>query len=322
MNLARQPFLLALLTLLALVTACMCCRPEASLPAGAAGSSPTFAARWLLDLHAAWPRVSWTLCGLLAVLSALMLGRLGVRYKLYSGGSLLAIPFYAVIACGVCLPADAPVGFSASFLLVLALRRYCASCRNGYAFDALFRGSICLGAIPLLYAPALPVAILLPAGLLLFKRTVRELLVALSGFLLPLFAFSYLHWAFGGSFGDVAMQLSAACGAAAAWNAADSVVALLLLAVLACIVLGGLFYQLDSRYTLSTKARAILSVDFWLLAACCAIPFLAGPSALLLPLVAVPASVLIPFLFVRLNIVVSNLLYLFVLALVVLHLFF
>ena len=38
-------------------------------------------------------------CGLLAVFTALLLGRLGVRYKPYGGGTLLTIPFYAIIVC-------------------------------------------------------------------------------------------------------------------------------------------------------------------------------------------------------------------------------
>lgn len=323
MNLSRQPFLLALLTLLALVTAALLRRQGLAFPIETVGAPLTFAGRWLVGLQNDWPRVSGVLCGVLAVISALVIGRIGVRYKLYGGGTLLSIPFYGVIACCIYLSPEPLLGFSLSFLLALALRYYCASYRNGYTFDALFRGSVCLGLIPLLWAPALPVAVLLPVGALLFKRTLRELIVALCGFLLPVAAFSYLHWAFGAPFEEVVMQLADQCRfAAAPWEFdSRSFVGLALSAVVALLVLGGTAAHVANRYASSTKARAILTADLWLLAACLFVPFLTAPTVLFLPLLAVPASVLIPFLFVRLRAAFANLLYLSVLALVVLHLF-
>lgn len=324
MNLSRQPFLLVLLTLVVLVTAAFLRRQGVAYPIEETGIPQTIAARWLDDWQEAWPRTAQYLCGLLAVASALMLGRIGVRYKLYNGGTLLSIPFYGVVACGIYLPAQSLVAFTASFLLASALRRYCASFRNGYTFDAIFRGSICLGAIPLLYAPALPVAILLPVSLLLFKRTVRELIVALCGFLLPFAAFSYLHWFFGGSVDGVAVQLLETCGsdAPAGIFAGGSFVAWVLAAVLMLTVISGFVCYVNDRYASLTKARAILTVNFWLLAATLVIPFLAGPAVLFLPLTAVPAALLLPFLFGRSSVAASNMIYLLVLFLTALHLFF
>lgn len=323
MNLSRQPFLLALLTLVALVTAALLRRQGMAFPIETVGVPLTFAGRWLVGLQNDWPLASGILCGMLAVVSALLIGRIGVRYKLYGVGTLLSIPFYGMIACCIYLSPEPALSFSISFLLTLALRYYCASYRNGYTFNALFRGSICLGAIPLLWAPALPVAVLLPVGALLFKRTLRELIVALCGFLLPVAAFSYLRWAFGAPFDEVVMQLADQCRFAAADLEPDgrSFVGFALSVALALLVLGGASAHVANRYAASTKARAILTADLWLLAACSAIPFLTAPTVLFLPLLAVPASVLIPFLFVRLRAVFANLLYLSVLALAVLHLF-
>ena len=177
--------------------------------------------------------------------------------------------------------------------------------------------------IPLLYAPAMPVAVLLPVGVLLFKRTLRELIVALCGLLLPVAAFSYLRWAFGEPFEEVVVQLAEQCRPAeTGWIYVESSFAgFALSVVLALLVLGGAAAHAVDRYACSTKARAILAADFWLLAACASVPFLAVPSVVFLPLIAVPASVLIPFLFVRLRAAFANLLYLLVLALALLHLF-
>ena len=323
MNLSRQPFLLALLTLVALVAAAFLRRQGIAFPIETVGGPQTFAARWLVEMQHDWPRTLWVSCGLLAVISALLLGRLGVRYKLYGGGTLLTIPFYAIIACCIYISPEPAVGFAVSFQLTLALRYYCASYRNGYTFDVLFRGSVCLGMIPLLYAPAMPVAVLLPVGVLLFKRTLRELIVALCGLLLPVAAFSYLRWAFGEPFEEVVVQLAEQCRPAeTGWIYVESSFAgFALSVVLALLVLGGAAAHAVDRYACPTKARAILAADFWLLAACASVPFLAVPSVVFLPLIAVPASVLIPFLFVRLRAAFANLLYLLVLALALLHLF-
>ena len=160
-------------------------------------------------------------------------------------------------------------------------------------------------------------------GVLLFKRTLRELIVALCGLLLPVAAFSYLRWAFGEPFEEVVVQLAEQCRPAeTGWIYVESSFAgFALSVVLALLVLGGAAAHAVDRYACSTKARAILAADFWLLAACASVPFLAGPSVVFLPLIAVPASVLIPFLFVRLRAAFANLLYLLVLALALLHLF-
>ena len=44
-------------------------------------------------------------------------------------------------------------GFAASMLLALATKNYCRAFCNGYGFDAIFRASLYLGLMPLVYAP-------------------------------------------------------------------------------------------------------------------------------------------------------------------------
>lgn len=56
----------------------------------------------------------------------------------------------------------------------LAAKNYCRSYCNGYGFDAIFRASLYLGLLPLVYAPATPLVLILPLAILLFRRTFRE----------------------------------------------------------------------------------------------------------------------------------------------------
>lgn len=317
MNLTRQPLLLALLTLLALLLATFLFGE----PLRTAGGPHTLLAGELLLWQTAWPRAARCLCGLLLVSAALTVGRMGVRYNLYAGGSLLAIPLFGIIACSLFLPDDLLAGSAAAFLLSRVVRNYCASYRTGYAFSSIFRGSLYLGALPLLYAPALLLFLLLPLAAFFFKRTIRELIVALGGLALPLAAFCYLHWAFGGSIAAPALQLLDCLTATSGLRLLGSAswLSVLQLIVLLATVLCAFFHFLNDLYASSSKARAILKTDSWLLLLCCATLLLPGSSALFFPLVAVPASLLAPFLFTRLGTAVANSLYGFILLLTILR---
>ncbi len=318
MNLTRQPLLLALLTLLAIVAATFLI--GRAVPS--AEESLTIAGAQLRSWQAAWPRAARAISAVLAVASALTVGRIGVRHNLYAGGSLLAIPLYAIIACGVFLPGDCLTGFISSFLLARVMRNYCTSYRNGYAFTSLFRGSLYLGILPLLYAPALLLIVLLPLAALLFKRTFRELIVATGGVLLPISAFCYLHWAFGGELTTPVEQLFAALMAGSGFHLLGHapLAAILQLIVLLSAVLCALFYFLNDLYASSSKARAILTVVAWLFVLCCSAFLLPGTTAELFPLLAVPASLMLPFLFVRLKTSLANSLYAAILLLSLLNL--
>ena len=324
MNLTRQPLLLAFATLLALVVATILRKQGLSFPPEAVEGARPMAAGWLLSLQTAFPRLAWSLCGVLAIVSSLSLGRLGPRYTLYSGGTLLTIPLYGVVACGLFLSDDYLTGFLASFLLVRAVCDFCASYRTGYTFDALFRGALYLGILPLLYAPALLLVPFLPIVTLLFKRTFREWIVAIAGLLLPAAALCYVHGLITGNFTAPAEELWLCLqgpGRFPIFSGASFVLILQLLS-LSAAVLGALFYFLSDIYAANTRARAILTSQVWLLLLCVGMGTLPSMTASLFPLLAIPASLLLPLLFVRLRSSFANALYLALLALCALRLFF
>ena len=89
-------------------------------------------------------------------------GRITIRYNLYTVGTCLPIPLYAIVACGIATGGNYLAGFAASMLLALATKNYCRAFCNGYGFDAIFRASLYLGLMPLVYAPGLPMLLLLP----------------------------------------------------------------------------------------------------------------------------------------------------------------
>ena len=71
-------------------------------------------------------------------------------------------------------------------------RNFARSFCNGYGFDAIFRASLYLGLLPFVSTAALPLLLILPPAVLLFRRTLREAVVAIAGVLLPAF-YDLLH---------------------------------------------------------------------------------------------------------------------------------
>lgn len=119
-------------------------------------------------------------------LHGMSVGRLTVRYNLYSVGTCLAIPLYGAIACGLAVGGDCLTTFAASALLALATKNFCRSYCNGFGFDAIFRASLYIGLLPLVATAAAPLLILLPLAVMLFRRTLREVAVAVAACCCPL----------------------------------------------------------------------------------------------------------------------------------------
>ena len=152
-DIARQPLVPAFLTLAALAVVAMwnaggpavSMAVQAGHAAGtvdigrnAAGalavSSPGELLAQFQAAHPVWAR--W-IAGLLMLFTGMSVGRLTVRYNLYSVGTCLAIPLYGAIACGLAVSGDCLTTFAASALLALATKNFCRSYCNGYGFDGV-----------------------------------------------------------------------------------------------------------------------------------------------------------------------------------------
>ena len=103
-----------------------------------------------------------------------LIGRSSVRAELYATRCFLAMPLFGVVSCGVLLSSDYLTQSLTLLLLALASRNYYNSFHRHYCFDRMFRGSLYVGLIPLLYAPGAGLLLLIPLVVLLFRRTLRE----------------------------------------------------------------------------------------------------------------------------------------------------
>ena len=203
----------------------------------------------------------------------------------------------------------------AAALLTLAFRNYCRAFCNGFGFDAIFRASLYLGLLPLVNLASLPMLLVLPLAIVLFRRTLREATVAVAGLLLPGLLVAYLNWGAGGEF-LAPIVTTAKAFAEGRMLALFSTLTLQQLAVLGGMLvldLLSVLFFLSDIYAVGTKARLILIFNISILILSAAT--LCGPAADRgsLAMLAVPSAILLPFMMVRTHPSVSLLFYLLLL---------
>ncbi|MDO4758601.1 MAG: hypothetical protein Q4A18_05005 [Rikenellaceae bacterium] len=256
----------------------------------------------------AHPTWAHALGALMIILSAMSLGRLTARYKLYGSGTMLAIPLYALSMLGVVICDGWFQALVASTLATLAIKNFCYANRSGFCFDNIFRGGMYLSLLILVEPKALPLLMAYPIAVWQFRRTTRESLVALSGLLLPVATLCYLNWALGGTFTAPATALYR-LALAGEWTStliSASLVEQLFVATLLVLSLFAFSLFHINSYTLSTRSRHTL------LYASKLIPFAAA--TLLMPhinmahlaLLIVPTTLLLPVLFIRTRRPIAN----------------
>ena len=317
-DLVRQPLIPAFLGLVILLVLALC-----HTASGGGVSYPTFgisAAELPLPAfggvleqfaqhHAGWAH---TLAGFCLLFSAMSIGRMTARFKLYGISTFIAMPLYMLSMMGVM---GCNVWFSAvvtSTFLTLSVKNFCYSFRNGFSFDAVLRGGIYLALVLLLMPKAAPLVLVMPLAMILFRRATRETLVATFGFLLPPFVWAYLNWAVGGSF-VAPFKLLYHLFMEGEWLFGVlqfSIITQLFGAILLLLnLLSVILFSLNS-YALSTRSRHTLIYTTYLLLCCAALLLVPGVQATMLALLAVPSALMLPVLFIRVRRSLAQILYL------------
>ena len=301
-DIARQSLVTAFLTLTAVAVTALYFGHGDSDVAQTAVSSPL--GDPITAFQSAHPSWSHLFALIFILYTGLSLGRLSVRYNLYAGSCYLAIPLFGMAACGIVCGPDYLTQYLAALLLALSFKHFCVAFRNGYGFGGLFRASFYLGILILISTPAIPLLLLLPLAVFLFRRTLRELAVALFGLLLPAFALCYIGWALGGDFAAPLIDLFTALYThiglpAEPLHSTRTIAPLLAAGILTLLTVTALAIQLQNIYAVSQKARLILvfSICTYFLS----LPTLFLPSAPAATAVfaAIPTALLLPVFFVR-----------------------
>lgn len=85
----------------------------------------------LARFQAAYPVWSKFAAGFMLLFTGMCAGRITIRYNLYTVGTCLPIPLYAIVACGTATGGNYLAGFAASMLLALATKNYAAPSATG-----------------------------------------------------------------------------------------------------------------------------------------------------------------------------------------------
>lgn len=243
--------------------------------------------------------------------------------ELYFVRTTITIPIYGIVACGIFCPHDSLTAAVASLLFAIAVRSYFESFRDGYGFSPIFFGSLCLGALPLFYAPAVTLLMLMPLAVMLFKRSAREAIVAVAGLVFAPLAACYASWGAGGGFTEPVIQTAYALTAVSGYRffGALHAVAGVMTGMLLTLVLSAVFIGSASIHSMNTRARYITFYNM------CA--FIIALSTLALPsstptafgLIAVPTAMTIPSMLVQIKPEAANAIFCGLSLLFILHLF-
>lgn len=303
MNVIRRSPIANLATLAVIVAATAARAHFAPLPAEAFADTPTFLGALLGGWQTMYPVA--TLCAACAVWFAAgwTIGLVVKVRELYFIRTTITIPIYGFAACGLLFAHDYLAASAASLLFAVAMRSYIDSYRDGYGFSPIFFGSLCLGLLPLIYAPAVALLALMPLAVIIFKRSAREAIVAVAGMLLAPLAVSYICWGAGGDFATPVMQSIEALTAVSGYRFFGAVTAgeAVLACTLLALVLGAAFISSANVYSMNTRARFITLYNLCAFAVALATLAMPSSTATAFGLIAVPTAMAVPVMLVQIR---------------------
>lgn len=247
-----------------------------------------------------------------------------VRSGLNKGYCTLPMPLYGVLACGIFVAPHTLVTALVSLCLSLAIYQLLRSLHSAGERDSVFFASLLLGAMVLLYPPSIIFVLIIPLSIIVLALSFRQFVLMVSGYLLPLFAASYVMWYCGADFWDLSRNIVEAL----VMPRMDEMttipyVAALMVLMVVVVLLWGLIYSLirpDKMFML-TRIRRALHLFVWVLFMALAMLFIPACDLSVLAIVAVPATVLLSLALSLLPVNHSTIVYWVLLALCALHLF-
>ena len=278
----------------------------------------------LADSEFCGRRISLIFAMFLLLCCGIIEGKILPRSGLNKGYCTLPIPLYGALSCGVFVAPGILGAATASLCLAMALYLLLRSLHSAGEKDSVFFAALLLGTMVLIIPPSVVFVAVIPIAIFVLALSLRQALLLVAGYMLPMFGASYIVWYKGGTIFEFWQNLYSALLSPQMSNV-ESVPYLSIIIVIAIVVilLWGAIYMVvrpDKMFMLSRVRRALylfvwvslLSLTMLLLPACnlsvCAI-------------VAVPVAILLSFVLGILPNNHATIAYWIVLALLGLHLF-
>lgn len=267
----------------------------------------------------------YALSMLMFLVASFISNRAAVKVGLFGGFSTLPVSLFGFIGCGVFLSPNVLTASSAALAVAFATMFMIRSVQFLNDKESLFTGALLLGTSAIIYPPCILLVAILFLAIFIFPLSFRQIVIAFTGYLLPLLGVSYLGWYMGGSITDVPINI---------YNAVTTLTnpllkltsipycAAALVAIILIILLYGTMVGIYQRYSLLVPVRKTIQLLLWMLAISLIALLLPGSGITLLPVVAVPAATIAAFALDRMTTRWANIFYALLIVVVLLHLIF
>ncbi len=252
----------------------------------------------LARFSVAWPWIAAVCAAFIVLWTLLVVVQLTVKYAPAASRNYLPMQLFLVGAAGIIVSGEALAALAAALLLALACRQFVFSLHKEYRFSEVFHAGFYMGFIPLLYAPvALSALAVVIAALSIYRRSLREAVVCFAGFVLPIPAAGFIHWAAGASGGFIYSELWRCAAELTMQQVAAPYSAIAVASLLGILAVIGIVRVSDYKKSIrKTQYKFMQHISFVLLfvAVSAAVP---GTSTTLAALVAVPCAMCAPYAF-------------------------
>ena len=154
----------------------------------------------LSNFTATHPVIAAIVSFILIMATSLRLTRTTIIHSLFQVGSLVTMSLSAVVILGLGLHGHLLSNLIVAYLAAEAINRICYCVAPSPRLHYLFTAFMALGAMPLFDSSMLTPALLAPIVIILSRKKPREVVVAIIGLLVPLFAYLYISWCQGAPF--------------------------------------------------------------------------------------------------------------------------
>jgi hypothetical protein len=260
---------------------------------------------------------------ILLFVTAILVNRTTVKAKILKSFSTLPVSLFGFTAVGILLSPNILTASTLALLTAIALIFLVRSLHSMHDKEFIFTGSLFLGILPIIYPPsALYVAALLII-IFIAPLSFRQIIIAVTGYLLPLAATSYTNWYLGNKFTDVAINIWSNIITPAAKISLIPLpfITILISIVLTMLLICGITFGTYSRYTMLAASRKTIQLSIWMfILGIVILFFVPGGSITIIPSVAVSITIITSFALDRMEAKWANWFYVAIVTLIIIHL--
>ena len=179
------------------------------------------------------------------------------------------------------------------------------------SYNDLSLSMLCYGTLPLLFAPAAILYLVLPFLVLVVRNTWRDWVVSTFSLAFPLLAISYWRWCAGLGFRSAGEMIYTSMFTASEFSffSTLNIAGIALLGIIIVMVACAISLIISDRYSLKVKSRAVMRFNAFMLLATLVMFFMPGCTATIFAIIATPVAILSPIVFVRMGVGFTESLY-------------